>query len=415
MNNRDLIHYLKRKFFEAKHFVVFVVNHFIEDDCTYRASALTFTSLLAVVPLMSVSFSILSMFPVFDNLREPIQDFIFENFVPATGKAIQEYLLIFTKQVSKLSMIGVVFLIISALLVMYTIERSMNKIWRVSSARRGSSAFLLYWGILSLGPFLLGLSVAASSYIFSMPFTRQYHAPIVLIVLLPSILSLIGFTFLYVVVPNCRVQVMHGFSGALVATLLFESAKKGFAYYLSQYNTYELLYGAFAIIPIFFVWVYWVWLITLIGAEISYALAVNYERRKGTPVDGFSQALLWLHQLWLAQREGKSVTLDALINTSKHPFAVDVGDMVAKFIELKLIKTTEDGNYILSRDLDHLTLYELIQLLPYRLPNTEEIVKRDSLLEKHWHHLIAGADKDLKQNLDISLNQLFKKSLVVNE
>ncbi|WP_131777345.1 YihY family inner membrane protein [Legionella impletisoli] len=415
MNNKDLFHYAKNKLFEAKRFVVFVVNHFIDDDCTYRASALTFTSLLAVVPLMSVGFAILSMFPVFEHLRDPIQDFIFENFVPATGKAVQDYLQMFTKQVSKLSILGVVFLVISALLVMYTIERSMNKIWRVSSARRGTSAFLLYWAILSLGPFLLGLSIAASSYLFSLPFTQRYHTPIALLVFLPSILSLVGFTFLYVVVPNCRVRILHGFLGALVATILFESAKKGFAYYLSQYNTYELLYGAFAIIPIFFVWVYWVWLITLIGAEISYALAVNYERRKGPAVDGFSQALLWLHQLWLAQRDGKSVTLERLINTSKHPFAVDVGDMLAKFIELKLVKTTDEGNYILSRDLDHLTLYELIQLLPYRLPNTEEIVKRDSLFEKHWHTIIAEADQALKENLDLSLNQFFKKSLVVTE
>lgn len=410
MDKNDFLVLVKNKYTEARQFVVFVVNHFIDDDCTYRASALTFTSLLAIVPLMSVGFSILSTFPVFENLRDPIQNFIFDNFVPATGKVIQEYLLIFTHQVSKLSVIGIIFLFATALLVMYTIERSMNKIWRVGSSRKGVAAFLLYWAILSLAPVFLGLSIIASSYFFSLPLIRGYHTQSTLLSLTPPILSLIGFTFLYVVVPNCRVRLIHGFYGAVVATLLFETAKKGFAFYLSQYNTYELLYGAFAIIPIFFIWIYWVWVITLIGAEISYALSVHYERRTGTPVDGFSQALIWLHCVWVAQQSGKSVTLETLIDTSNRPFAVDIGEMLAKLIELKFIKTTQDGNYILSRDLDHTTLYQLVQLLPYRLPNGNEITSMDSSLEKRWHDDIQKADKELQKNLSISLAALFSKS-----
>lgn len=401
---------LKNKLIEAKQFIAFVVNHFIEDDCTYRASALTFTSLLAIVPLMSVGFAILSTFPVFADLREPVQNFIFENFVPATGKVLQEYLQLFTHQVSRLSIIGVIFLFITALLVMYTIEASMNKIWRVTNARRGVSAFLLYWAILSLAPFLLGLSLAASSYFFSLPFTQAYAEPSRLLKLAPLLFSLIGFTFLYVVVPNCKVRLHHGVMGAIVAAALFESAKAGFAYYLAQYNTYELLYGAFAIIPIFFVWVYWVWLITLIGAEISYALSVHYKRRKGPPIDGFSQGLLFLHSLWQAQLQGEGVSKQSLINASKQPFAVDIGDMLALLSELQLIKMTDDGNYILSRDLNHLPLYELARLLPYPLPNPAEIGTGDASIGKHWYAIIEHTDKGLHQNLNISLDELFRQN-----
>ena len=140
--------WLINKFETCKRFVRFVVRHFIEDDCTYIASALAFTSLLAVVPLMSVGFSIFSSFPVFQSLADPVQNFIFDNFVPATGKVVQTYLQQFTSQVSKLSILGVTFLVITALLVMFTIERSINKIWRVNSARHGVPAFLLYWAIL---------------------------------------------------------------------------------------------------------------------------------------------------------------------------------------------------------------------------------------------------------------------------
>ena len=399
---------LMEKLTEGKRFIYFVVNHFIEDDCPYRASALAFTTLLALVPLMSVGFAILSSFPVFNNLTGPAQNFIFENFVPATGKIIQNYLQLFAMQVTKLSIFGIAILFITALLVMYTIERSMNKIWRVSTPRQGVSAFLLYWTILSLTPFLLGLSIAASSYFFSMPFIQDYQAPSLLLRYVPFFLSFIGFTFLYVVVPNCPIRLIHGIYGALVATLLFESAKKAFAFYLTQYNTYQLLYGAFATIPIFFLWVYWVWLITLLGAEISYALSVHHQRRQGREVDGFSHALLWLYQLWLAQIEGKGVRLETLINASKQPFAVDIGDMLSQLADLQLIHTTAEGEFLLSRDLTHVTLYELLELLPYRLPNETELMFSELPIAMRWHDQIKHADADLQQSLSISLDVLFR-------
>jgi len=403
----ELIKRCKHKLVDAKDFIMFVVQHFIKDDCTYRASALTFTSLLAIVPLMSVGFFILSTFPVFNDLRDPIQNFIFENFVPATGKVIQEYLELFTKQVSKLSIVGVIFLFITALLVMYTVERSMNKIWRAANSRQGVSAFLLYWAILSLAPVFLGLSLAASSYLFSIPLIKGYSTESALIRFVPSIFSLIGFTFLYVVVPNCRVRIAHGFAGAIVATLLFESAKKGFAYYLSQYNTYELLYGAFATIPILFVWIYWVWVITLVGAEIGYALSVHYERRRGKPLDGISQSLLWLHRLWVAQQAGKSVSVHELINVSSKPFSVDVGELLGILTELKLIKTTDAGRYILCRDLSHVTLYDLTQRLPYPLPQAETLDAMDASAKQGLQTVLKQSNLKLQEILNVSLEKLF--------
>lgn len=400
---------LTKKIIEGKQFIVFVIEHFFKDDCTYRASALAFTTLLAIVPLMSVGFAVLSTFPVFYELKNPIQDFIFENFVPATGKVIQDYLQLFATQVSNLSLFGVVFLFLTALLVMYTIEGSMNKIWRVSSPRKGVSAFLLYWAILSLAPFFLGLSLAASSYVVSLPFIKGHHAPSDLLSFIPFVLSLAGFTFLYVIVPNCKVKLLHGLWGALVATLLFESAKQAFVYYLSQYNTYQLLYGAFATIPIFFIWVYWVWLITLIGAEISYALSVHHQRRRGDVLDGFSQALLWLHCLWQAQRQGKSVDIKHLINASRQPFGVTVDDMLTRLAKLKLIKTTIDNHYILSYDLSHLTLYELTRLLPYRLPDAKQLTHPDSPIAKRWHDQIITTQESLQKDFDMTLDALFQE------
>ncbi len=405
---------LKGKLAETVRFIQFVYQHFFEDDCTYIASALAFTSLLAVVPLMSVGLSILSSFPMIQNLSVPIQDFIFENFVPATGKVVQGYLQQFSAQVSHLSSIGIIFLFVTAILLMVTIERGMNKIWRVKRSREGVAAFLLYWAILSLAPILLGLSMAATSYVFSMPMIREHHTPAVLLRYAPFFLSLFAYTFLFVVVPNCRVKIRYGFWGALFSATLFELAKFGFAYYLTRYNTYQLLYGAFATIPIFFVWVYWVWIITLLGAEISYALSVYYKRRTGPEIDGFSHALIWLHSLWKAQQNGKGMSVTHLVESSEQPFTVDVGDMLSLLIRKNLIHMAEDDNYRLSRDLHHFSLYQLHQLLPYRLPSVEELEQIVTEKNTHWKAVLTEHDQRLSQMLAVSLGDLFCKDQPAN-
>lgn len=401
---------LKNQFASCDRFVRFVIQHFIQDDCTYIASALAFTTLLSVVPLMSVGLSIFSSFPVFQTMAVPVQNFIFDNFVPATGKMVQAYLQQFASQVSKLSVWGVAFLIVTALLVMFTIERGMNKIWRVGSARHGVSAFLLYWAILSLTPVLLGLSLAASSYLISIPFLMNHQAPSILLHWSPFFLSLIGFTFLYAVVPNCYVSIKHAFWGGLFAAVLFEAAKQTFAYYLIHYNTYELLYGAFASVPIFFIWVYWVWIITLLGAEISYALSVDHQRRDGYPLNGFSHALLWLYQLWLAQQKGKAMSVNQLVEANSQPYEVDVDEMIMVLVKQDLIHATAEGDYMLSRDLNQVTLYDLTQLLPYPLPNSIELEQKTPSLAERWNTAFKKNNEVLQKSLDVKLEALFKSN-----
>ena len=402
---------LINNFYACDRFIRFVIKHFIQDDCTYIASALAFTTLLGVVPLMSVGLAIFATFPVFKGLAEPLQNFIFDNFVPSAGKIVQTYLQQFTSQVSKLSIPGIIFLVFTAILMMFTIEKAMNKIWRVSSSRHGAPAFLLYWAILSLAPVLLGLSLAASSYLFSQPLLLANQDPSAFLHYLPFILSLIGFIFLYTIVPNCPVKIRHAFVGGFFAALLFEGVKQAFAFYLSRYHVYELLYGAFASVPIFFIWVYLVWVTTLLGAEISYAFSVHHQRRSGQSIDGFSHALLWLHQLWIAQKEGKGLTFNELIDASSQPFAVDADEMINALIYHELIHSTADAHYMLSRDLNTLSVYSLTQLLPYRLPTHLELDYSKSSLAKKWKETFKKNDDELKKSLNINLEELFQKGL----
>ena len=254
-----------------------VAHNFVKDDCAYRASALAFVTLLAIVPLLIVVLSVFSSFPTFQNLKMPLQNFIFANFVPNTGKLIQIHLEQFVHQVADLSIFGVLFLFFTAFLMMITIERSMNTIWRVHTHRTLVNALLLYWAILSLAPIFVGLSLIATSYLFCFSLFANQQVPPLFLSLSPYLLSFISFTFLYAVVPNYRVKLLHACIGGAIATLLFESTKFSFAYYLSHFNFYQLIYGAFAAIPIFFIWIYWVWIVTLLGAEVSYALSVSPE------------------------------------------------------------------------------------------------------------------------------------------
>ncbi len=356
-------------------FITFVTRNFMKDDCTYYSSALTFTSLLAIVPLMSVSFSLLASFPMFQELRTPIQDFIFENFVPATGKVVQKYLLTFTAQASKLSISGVAFLFVTSVLLMFTIEQALNKIWKVRVQRQGTSAFLLYWAILSLTPILMGLSFAASSYVFSLPFIspEAKNQGLLLLHCAPFLLTLISLTFVYMVVPNCRVHFSHAFKGAFIASVLFEAAKQAFTWYLSSYNSYELLYGAFAILPVFFLWVYYVWLIVLLGAEVAFALGTYHSRRPGNAIDPFTHAIHWLNYLWDAQQQGRGLSLEELIAKDNWPYQLKPESLIEHFLTHRFITLLQSGRYILSRDLTAMPFCELKKLLPWALPDIEHI------------------------------------------
>lgn len=253
-------------------FTHLVVKKFIKDDCLYRASALTFTTLLAIVPLMYVILNILSFSPITESVAAPMKDFILKNFIPSTSYLIDSYLQSFAQQAKILPRADMIFLIVTVFLMMITIEHALNVIWRASNARQSWKAFIFYFALIGFTPLFIGISLMLSSFLFSLPFFHDVRIILPLFVyLLPFCFSLFGFTFLYVLVPNCPVRFSDGLIGGLFAALLFEGAKKGFVFYLSQFNGYERLYGAFAVIPIFFMWVYLVWLITLLGAEISYA------------------------------------------------------------------------------------------------------------------------------------------------
>ncbi len=355
----------------------FVTRRFILNDGTYRSAALAFMSLLAIVPLMSVSFTVLSAFPVFKDASKPIQDFIFASFVPATGQLVQQYLEGFVQSAAKLSVIGLTFLFVTAVLLMFTIESAFNQIWCVRHRRSGVSAFLLYWATLTLIPVLLGCSLVISSYFLSLHIFASSPLQVLnnrsVLAIMPFILSWIFFTVIYVAIPNCKVMFRYAIQGGLFAAILFSLEKWAFSFYVGQFNTYELLYGAFATIPIFFLWIYYLWTIILLGAEVTHALSAHYDRRLEAKIDGFTHAIRWLHHLWIAQRDGNAITSEELINADPYNYEVLPHKQLARLLEAKLIRPTSHGRYILARDLSTMTLLDVYHALPWQLPSSSRL------------------------------------------
>ncbi|MCL9776467.1 virulence factor BrkB family protein [Vibrio methylphosphonaticus] len=256
-------------------FVRYLAQRMAHDRVNVNAGYLTYITLLSIVPLLTVLLSVLSSFSIFANTGQILQDFIIQHFVPAAGDAVYSALVEFVSNTTKMTAIGSSFLFVAALMLISNIDRNLNYIWRVKVKRRAVFSFSMYWMILTLGPILVGASIVGTSYVTSLKILEHdalSGAFSLLISWLPAILALLAFSGLYLLVPNKKVRFSHALIGSLAATLLFEVSKKAFAYYITQFPSYQLIYGAIAAIPILFIWIYLCWFIVLIGAEVTAAL-----------------------------------------------------------------------------------------------------------------------------------------------
>jgi membrane protein len=269
---------MQQKFLTASKLFRYSVQQFNDTGCSYRAAALSFTTLLSLIPLMTLGFSVLAKFHRFKNISHQIQDFIFTNFLASsgTGKSIQLYLNNFVAQANQLSAISLIFLILTATMMMFTLEQTLNSIWKTDKRRHWTLTALLYWAALLFIPLLIGLALFLSAHLTPLPFLKSDFISKPFLLLLPFLLSIFAFTFLYTLVPHCTVPFRYGFIGALIASCLFEGAKYTFSLYLHYFSTYKIIYGTLSAFPLFLVWIYICWVITLIGAIISYILTEHH-------------------------------------------------------------------------------------------------------------------------------------------
>lgn len=256
-------------------YFLFLKQRIIHDRLTVSAGYMAYITLLSLVPLVTVLLSVLSQFPIFSGAGETVQEFVIQNFVPAASDAVEGSLKEFISNTGKMTAVGSGFLFVASVMLISAIDRSLNYIWRVKKKRRPMYSFSLYWMILTLGPLLVWASLAATSYVTSLnimddEIVSSFYRT--LLGWLPIILSFSAFLGLYLLVPNKKIRVRHALVGAMSAGCLFEVSKVGFAQYITQFPSYEVIYGALAAVPILFVWIYLCWIIVLIGAEITASL-----------------------------------------------------------------------------------------------------------------------------------------------
>jgi membrane protein len=261
-----------------KRLAQFAAKRSSEERIPQVAGSLTFTTMLALVPLATVAFALFTAFPIFSSFQMSLQIFLADHLMPAQlNSQIFNYLNQFASKAKGLTTIGMIFLFVTAVMTMMTVESAFNVIWRVRKARPIAQRILVYWAIITLGPILIGVSLSISSYLFtrSMAFSAAQHiTPVIDWALTSAALPLtaLAFTMLYVFLPNCRVEWRDAVIGGITAAIAFELAKRGFGYYVRRIPTYTAVYGAFAAVPLFLLWMYLCWFIALAGAMIASAL-----------------------------------------------------------------------------------------------------------------------------------------------
>ena len=396
----------------AAAFLSLLWRQFNRDGCRDSAAALTYTTLFAIVPMMTVMFAILSAIPTLRQRGDAIREWAFENFAPGAGEQVIIYLQEFSRQATNLTAIGVVFLFITSILMLRKIETTMNTIWQVSKPRQGVTSWLMYWAVISLGPILLGAGLGVSSYLTSVSLFSSavdYLGGMRLwLSLLPLFFSTAMLSLLYIVVPNCHVPVRQGVAGAFVAAIFFELAKAGFALFVRTSPSYQVVYGAFAAVPVFLLWIYISWMLVLGGAELVRALTVFSEHRKQIPRMQSLMRLLFI--FWQRQQSGDLLKPGQIRSVLRDVEATHWEEFRNLLMDIGMIRRTEDGSFVLARDLASLTLAELVQMLPWSVRRSLRLAENPvEDWERELEQRVTQARGALDEALDVTLEDLFRQ------
>ena len=386
-------------------------QRFIEDRCVQIASSLTFTTLLALVPIITVVLTIVSAFPVFESLIENLQRFLIHNIMPESVSAITTYAAEFSDNATQLTAVGIAFVAVTALMLMITIDRAFNSIWRVSRPRSLLQRILVYWTVLTIGPLFVGASLSLTSYLIRLSLGLIDNPPGVGLLMLRFVslaLTSSALGLLYWTVPNRRVLKRDALLGGISAGICLEAMKQGFSFYIAHFPTYKLVYGAFAAVPVFLLWIYLSWLIVIGGAVLA-ALLPEWRERAGQsqPVPGsdFFDALQVMRKLWRAHHTGGIVTLSSL-----HP-AVKVRidhleQILATLSGAGFVTRAGADGWVLSHDAATIRIEDIYRLFVFRTDAHVPARHASSELES----LVYEISTRIGDKLQMSLEQLFRQA-----
>lgn len=394
-------------------FAAYAAKRFFRDNGLQLAGSLTYTTLLALIPSAVVALSIVAGFPWFAPMREQMLQAIFTSLLPDTIESLRGEFDGFAANAGKLGFVALGGMAVTALMTLAAIEGAFNTIWRVRDKRTLGNRLAIYWSILTLGPLLFGGSLSLSSYLFAVVRDAGFegYAPgwVKSAALLPPLIAWIGFTWLYFTLPNRAVRPVHAIVGALVATMLFEGLKRGFAWYVRAFPSYQAIYGALAAVPILLVWTYLVWAVTLFGAAITASLPDwRHRARMGEggiqgPAPRLAIALALLMSARRGAGTGEAVRRRDLMAASEAPPDVEDDVLEALARERFLVRTPGD-RWMLARDLASVTLYDLVAALglaPFGGGKTA-----DEPWALPYRAIVEKVDIDQRADMSITLDRL---------
>lgn len=352
-----------------------------EEKLLQVASSLTFTTVLGIVPMLAVVLSLFTAFPVFQDFRLALEDFLANSLMPpAVSDNIMDYLNQFAFQASRLTAIGGAFLVVTSLLLIMTIDKSFNDIWHVTRQRPLPQRALVYWAVITLGPVVAGASLWATSFLARESMGLVGDIPELLslaISFAPLMLTGLGFAALFVVVPNRHVYWRDALVGGFSAAIVLELTKAAFAYYLTRFPTYTVIYGAFATLPIFLLWIYLSWLAVLFGATVAASGPLirlgrwEINRAPGAP---YIDALAVLRSLQAAQGMRPPGRSAASLAKRLHLHHDELNDVLDKLETVGLAARTTEQRWVLACDPRETTLDVVVDnfLLDRRQPRLRD-------------------------------------------
>lgn len=385
-------------------FFKLLVKNYSEDGCQSTAAALTYQTLFAVVPLLTITYTVLEAFEAFSGVGDVLQDFVFDNVVPESVSVVQEYIQEFSSQAMSLSGPSLVVVGVTAFLMMHTIEKSFNDIWRIQEPREGFQRILMYWAILTLGPVLMFLGLASTTYLFSLPVITGVGAS-KLFGVVPLVLNTALFTLMYVAVPNCQVPIRHSVIAAAVVAVGFELVKQLFGRVMGM-TDFAVIYGTYAAVPLFLIWLYVSWTIVLFGAELNKNMGLFQSRRSPKMEPPLVQILIILHEFFRSHRVGEVVSDRTITGLSDRVDMQAWHDYKSRLLTLGLIRVVEKGGLVLSKDLNEVTLWSLYRDLPWPLPAGFTVAGEP--WEKLIDEKLTKSYEERRMAFELDLEQLYR-------
>lgn len=396
-------------------FLLFLGRHFIEDNCQQKAASLTYTTMLSIVPIFTVMLVILSSVPALAKAREEFQELIYSNLLPQSSVQVSQYINDFAEKSSNLTAIGIMVLFVTTILTLITIENAFNEIWRVQDNGKGFKSLLHYWAIVTLGPLVLGTAFIVSGAVQSLSFLNQQIAGYGIdwafwVHMASLVVTIAGFVGMYWFIPKAKVPFRNALIAGVITAILFEMLKQTFGMVMTNFTSYQAIYGAFAALPIFLLWIYLSWNLILLGVEISYTLTI-FETKEVYPRHPLLSLLDMLNLVFKKHQQGESVSEQALRDVLGRKELPKWFTYLSYLKNNNLITETEHGNYVLKKDLSSISLWSFYQTLPYPLPIKSELTQLNEQDYDPWYGLLLDkfiqTEAIAKQHLDIPLAQVF--------